>query len=318
MKNIFIIPALIFALGAAEAKTVDRILAQVNDDIITLSEMNREMALARRELESKYSGEQLEQAIQKTEKQVLDGLIQDKLLVQKAMELGFNSNVDSRISSAIQQVMKDNNLKDTDELEKALAQQGMSMRDFRDQVRNQIIKNDLIDEFVRSRITLLTPEIEKYYKDHAADYTTPEEVSLSEILIPIEGDEKEAESRANDLHRRLEQGESFSSLASQYSKGPTASKGGGIGTYVLAKLNPATVQAIAGLKDGAITTPRKVKEGFVLYRVDSRKPEAIKPLSEVRNEIRGRLYERRFVPEYERYIQQLKEDAYIQIFSEIK
>jgi len=318
MKNmLWAIPAVLFALSTASSKTVDRIVAQVNDDIVTLSELNRETAQMRQELAGKYTGEQLQQMIQKAEQQALDGLIQEKLMYQKAMELGFNADVDKKVSSAIQQFIKDNNFQDTDDLEKALEQAGRTLRDFRDQYKRSILVNDLIYEFVDSRIALLTPEIDKYYKDHAAEFTTPEEVTLSTIVVR-EGTDKESEDRADDLCKRLQQGEPFAALASQYSKGATANKGGNIGTYLIAKLNDMTVKAIANLKDGEISKPQKEKEGYVIYRLDSRKSAAVRPLDEIRNDIKNRIYMNKRGPELERYINQLREDAYIQIFSEIK
>ena len=114
------------------------------------------------------------------------------------------------------------------------------------------------------------------------------------------------------------QGEAFATLASQYSKGPTASKGGGIGTYVTAKLNIEIARAIAQLKEGDVSTVLKTKEGFVIYRVDGRKAAAVTPLEEVKQEIQTRLYRQKFNPELQRFVAQLKEDAYIQIFAEAK
>jgi peptidyl-prolyl cis-trans isomerase SurA len=317
-KILWLLPVIVFSLRGAEAKTVDRILVQVNDEIITLSELNREMAQYRKELAAKYTGEQLEEVLQKAEKQVLETLIQEKLLYQKAAELGFGANVEARVSAYIQQLMKENNIKDTDELSTALEQQGFTLKDYREQLRKRIMRDDLVNELVGSRITLLTPEIEKYYKDHAAEFTTPEEVTLSEIIVASQGDDKGAESRANDLVGRHQKGESFSSLASQYSSGPTANKGGSIGTYVLAKLNPDTVSTIANVREGEVSKPQKIKEGYVIYRVDKRKPSYVRPLDEVKTEIRNQLYQRKFAPELERYINQLRQDAYVQFFSEIK
>ena len=319
MKGLLgIILSILFFIIAANAKTVDRIVAQVNDEIITLSELKRVMAEYRQELEKRYSGKQLEQAMEQAEKEALDNLITEKLLYQKAIEMGFNANASTQVSAYIQQIIKKNNLKDTSELEEALAQQGITLADFRDQIRRSIITNDLIDTFVRSRITLLTPEIEKYYKDNADQFTTPEEVTLSEIVIPNEGSDAAAQNRANDIYSRLQKGESFSELASQYSKGPTASKGGSIGTYLTSKLNPEIVKAIANLEEGDISKPQKSADGYVIYRIDSHKPPALSPLGDVKDEIRNQLYMKKFTPEYNRYIARLKEEAYIQIFSEIK
>jgi peptidyl-prolyl cis-trans isomerase SurA len=319
MKKLFwIVPAFLIMSGSAQTKTVDRIVAQVNDDIITLSDLNRAMGEVRQELATKYSGDQLAQETKKAEKDILDELIKQKLLLQKATELGFGANVDVQVSSYIENIRKKNNIKDMQEFERILAQQGMTMAAFRDQIRKNIITQSLVQEFVGSRITLLSQEIDKYYKDHAADFTTPEEVSLSEIVIQSEGDPAGAEARARDILSRLKQGESFTSLASQYSKGPTASKGGSIGSYQTAKLNPDIAKAIANVTEGNVTDVVKSSDLYSIYRVDSRKPATLRPLAEVRDEIKNRIYEQKFNPEFERFIAQLKEDAYIQIFDEIK
>ena len=322
MKNLlWAIPAILFAFCVAEAKTVDRILVQVNDEIITMSEVNRIMLEQgiREQLAAKYSGDALEQETQKAQKQILDSLIEDKLLYQKAMELGFSSDdIDKDVSSAIQQRMKELKLKDTDELEKKLEEEGSTMTELREQYKRSIIINGLVDTFVKSRITLLTPEIERFYQDHIAEYSSPEEVTLSDIEISIGEDEKAAEDRANDLYRRLQQGESFPTLASQYSNGTTAGKGGSIGTYLIATLNASTAKATANLKEGEISKPQKEKDHYVIYHVDSRKPSIVRPLDEVKDNIRERLFEQKFTPELDRYVSRLKEDAYIQYFTEIK
>ena len=310
--------AVLLVSWLASAKTVDRIVAQVNDDIITLSELNRDLAQTREELKNQFTGEQLEQAMKKAEQEVLEQLIQEKLMLQKANELGFNANIDVQVSAQIQKLMADNKIKDTEELERALGQQGTSLPAFRERIRRKIIIDSLLGEFVYSRITILTAEIEKYYEDHSKEFATAEEVSLSEVLIPIEGDASETETKANEVHKRLSQGEPFATMASQFSKGPTASKGGGIGSYVTAKLHPDIAKAISGLKEGEITPAIKTKEGFVIYRVDSRKEASVKPFDEVKKDIHMRLANQKVGPEMKRFIVQLKEDAYIQIFTEAK
>jgi peptidyl-prolyl cis-trans isomerase SurA len=95
---------------------------------------------------------------------------------------------------------------DTRALERALEQQGMTLAGYREQIRRQYITQSLINEFVSSRITLLSQEVEKYYKDHAAEYGVPEEVTLSEIIIPIVGDENEAAAKAAIINPRRDGG----------------------------------------------------------------------------------------------------------------
>jgi peptidyl-prolyl cis-trans isomerase SurA len=317
MKKLFRIALFVLILPCcASAKVVDRVVAQVNNEIITLSELNRGVAMLREELSAKYSGEELQQALAKAEKDVLEELIRQKLLLQKAQELGFGANIDAQVSAAVEKIRVDNKFSNTQEFEKALAQQGMDMAGFRDQLKKSMITRSLVDEFVGSRITVLSQEIEKYYTDHSPEFTTPEEVSLSEIILPVS--DNDADARIQEVYKRIKEGESFAALATQYSKGATASKGGNIGSYLTAKLNQDIANAIANVKDGEVAAIQKTKDSYVIYRVDSRKPATKRPIAEVRDDIRNRLFQQKFEPEYDRFIQQLREDAYIQIFPEIK
>jgi peptidyl-prolyl cis-trans isomerase SurA len=311
--------AVIFAASMAEARTVDRIVARVNDEIITLSELRREMEPFRREIMNTISGaQQQEQALKEAEEQVLNNLIESTLIYQRALELEYNALVEDDITDYIQQIMRDNNFRDTEEFETALAREGHSMRTFRESIERHMISQALVNDFIHHRITLLTPEIERYYQNHQADFTIPEEVTLSEIILDTSAGVAEAESRAADIADRLKQGESFAELARRYSRGATAGRGGEIGTYVVDTLNTDTRNAIAGVEEGEISETRRSAEGLIIYRVDARKPAVVRPLDEVRDEITQILRMQRQNPEYERFITQLKDEAYIQIFPEIQ
>jgi peptidyl-prolyl cis-trans isomerase SurA len=309
---------IIFVAGMAGARTVDRIIAKVNDEIITLSELNREMAPIRKEIMTKVPAAQQEQALKETEERILNSLIESALIYQKALEYEYDANAEEDVTSYIQQIMKDNNFSDTEEFENALAQQGESLKTFRENIEKAIISQALVNDFIGVRINLLTPEIERYYQNHQADFTTPEEVTLSEIILDTANGVSAAESRAADIAERVRRGESFAALAGQYSKGATAGKGGEIGTYVIDKLNAEIRKALSGVGEGEISAVQKSAEGLVIYRVDARKQPVTQPLDNVRDEIKNILRQQKRIPEYERFITQLKEDAYIQIFPEMQ
>jgi len=313
-----IVLGIVFAAGTAGAKTVDRIVAKINDEIITLSELRKEMEPLRKEIMSKVPAAQQERELKAAEEQTLNRMIESALIYQKAIELEYNAHMESVITSEIQQIMKDNNFKDTEEFENALAQQGESLKTFRESIERQIISHGLVNDFINSRISLLTPEIERYYQNHQADFSTPEEVTLSEIILDTANGVSDAENRAADIAVRVRQGESFAALAGLYSKGATAGKGGGIGTYIVDRLNAETRKAITGVEEGGISAPQKSAEGLIIYRVDVRKQAITRPLDEVRDEIKNILFQQKRGPEYERFMTQLKEDAYIQIFPEVK
>jgi peptidyl-prolyl cis-trans isomerase SurA len=312
---------LIFSRGLpAQTKPVtivDRIVAQVNEDIITQSDLNRAMIGIKQALAERYAGDQLQAEVKKEESNVLEELIRKKLVLQKANELGMGSGMDVQVSAYIEQLRKDNKIKDMDEFEKALEQQGMTLAGFRDDIKKDMIVQDVIGYFVDSRVTILSEEIDRYYKDHTKDYSTPEEVTLSEIVV-LDTKDGQAETLANEYRKRIQQGESFTAIASQYSKGVTASKGGGIGTYQVAKLNKQIAEAIADVKAGDVSPVIKINEGYAILHVDERKASVLRPFDDqLKSEIKNLLLQRRRTPEMERFIAQLKEDAYIQKFGEL-
>ena len=313
-----VVLAIIIAASMANAGTVDRIIAKINDEIITLSELRREMEPYRREIMSKVPAAQQEQALKETEERILNNLIEATLIYQKAIEMEYEASVEEEVTSYIQQIMKDNNFRDTEEFENALAQEGESMRSFRESIEKQAVSQALVNDFIHSRISLLTPEIERYYQNHQADFSSLEVVTLSEIILDTTKGVSDAETLATEIADRVRRGESFAALAGQYSRGTTAGKGGEIGTYDVDKLNAEIRKALAGVEEGAISAPQKTAEGIVIYRVDARKPAIVQPLDEVIDEIRNILYQQKRNPEYERFMTQLKEDAYIQIFSEMQ
>ena len=319
MRNaLWIVLICMCGLSYAETKVVDRIYAQVNEDIITLSDINRKMELVRRELAEQFTGDELENAVKEEKGKVLDVLVEEKLLVQKAIELGIDADVEPKVSAEIQNIMKRYNIDSMDAFEEALEKQGNNLRDFREQIRNQIMADDIVHMFVRSRITIMQNEVERYYNQHAAEYATPEELSLSEIIVTVKaaGSEESAASRARDLCDQVKKGASFTSLASQFSDGTTANIGGNIGSNLLEKWHPDIVKAVAGLDTGDISEPQKIEGGYVIYRVDSRKPSIVPPLEEIENDIKDRIFRSKYRPEYDRFIERLKEDAYIQIHPE--
>ncbi len=323
MKKIASLPCVLLALCTVlqaqtkPAKIIDRIVAQVNEDIITQSDLDRAMVGIKQELADRYTGEQLEQELKKERDNVLEDLIRKKLVLQKANELGMGSGMDVQVSAYIEDLRKKNNIKDMDEFEKALEQQGMTLASFREDIKKEMIINDVIGYFVDSRITLLAEEIERYYKEHTKEYSSPAEVTLSEIVIP-NGNDGSSLTLTTEYRKRIQQGESFATLASQYSKGTTAAKGGAIGTFEVAKLSPLIANAIASVKEGDVSEVIKLPEGYAIFRVDARKPSVVRPFDDkLRNEIKAMLYQQKRQPELDRFISQLKEDAYIMKFPEL-
>ena len=256
--------------------------------------------------------------MKQAENEALENLVREKLCLQKAKELGIGKDVESQVAAEIDQILKENRLKDVNELESALRQQGQTLAVYREFLRKQLVINALITEFVDSRIEPSSAEVQEYYKSHAKEYSIPPMVTLSEIFFPAEPADTQAASRMSELRSRLLQGEPFAKLAAQYSKGPTAGGGGGIGDFEMEKLPSRVSAAIASLKVGGVSEVVKSDDGYALYRLDARKPASTRPLDTVSDEIKQLLYSRKRPAALESYFDQLKKDAHIQYLDEFK
>lgn len=318
MRNVlFFLMVLLIFCSLVWGKVIERVIARVNDDVITLSELNSELAGLRLELQRVWSGKQLEEEFQKRKASVLDNLIQAKILYQRAKEMGFCTNVEPEVSAYIQNVMKEHKFQSMEEFGKVLNGQGTSLEAFRENIAKSICVNRLVGQFVHSKITITTEEIEKYYKEHIAEFTKPEEIDLSEIAFRTEGkNEQEVENQARDVLQKARNGADFSELAKQYSQGPTASTGGSLGTFKQGTMDPEIEKVAFSLKEGGVSDLIRTKYGFQILKVNKKTTASATPLSEVKPKIQEVIYARKFQPELERFVKKIKEESYIYIYPE--
>lgn len=318
-RTLTIISAVFFTVSSLEAKIVERVVAKVNDEVITLTELEAEKINFCEELRrAGLEGKELEEECAKREKDALENLIQTKILLQRAREMGFAANVDIEVSARIQRIMQEYNMKSTDELARALEGQGMTLEGFREQLARKIIIDRFIGQFVGSKITITGEEIEKYYREHVAQFTKPEEVELAEIFFSTDGKpEAEVEQQALRVLELARNGADFAELAKQYSQGPTASDGGSIGTFTRNSMAPAIEKIAFSLKPGEVHGSLiKTKGGFQILKLLKRTEAEVAPLEKVRDTIREAIYRQKFQVELNKFIEQLKKESYIHIYPE--
>ncbi|MBI4481799.1 MAG: peptidylprolyl isomerase [Acidobacteria bacterium] len=309
--------ALFLAGGTSPGKIIEKVIARVNDEVITLTEIQREVENIRRELEAQYSGEALEREYSQRSKRALDNLIEEKLILQRAKELGLDANIDLQVSASIERVRKESGIADMETFERALQREGLTLDGYRDFLRRQIIKQNVVERFLYSRITILSEDVEKYYQEHLKEFTRPAELELSEIVLFTEGkDPDEVRRRAEEVQARAAAGEDFAQLARQVSEGPTAKDGGNIGTFKKGTMAPEVDAAAFLLKEGEVSSVIKTKFGFQIVRVSKKTDEQRIPLQEARPQIQNILYSQRVKPELDRMIKDLKENSFIRILDE--
>jgi peptidyl-prolyl cis-trans isomerase SurA len=301
-----------------EGKVVEEIVARVNNEIITQSELERAKAAAadgaREECNGRCSPEQLQVAVEDGQKYALRDLIDQSLLAQRGKDMDIN--VEPEVVKQLDQIRQKNNLKDLDELEKAVSSQpGMNWEDFKSQIRNRLLTQEVIRREVGSHITITHEEEMKYYEDHKKDFIKPEQVALSAIEIKTEGKKEseipELKAKAQKLHDRVKDGEDFSELAKRFSDGATAQQGGFLGVYKRGELSKELEDIVFKMDKNQMTDVIETKQGFLILKVLEHYEEGQQPFEKVENEIQDHLYSQKMEPALREYLKTLREQSYV-------
>jgi peptidyl-prolyl cis-trans isomerase SurA len=292
---------------------VEQIVARVNDRVITNSDIARAKAqLAEESRQNNWSLDEYND----NEKNLLRDLIDQQLLLSKGKQLGITG--DTELIKRLDDIRKQNHLDSMDELEKAVEQQGTSYEDFKANIRNSIITQQVVRDQVGSKIQLSQPDIQKYYQEHQASFTQPESVHLKEILIPTPenptSDElAAADAKTKGIESQLKAGGNFSDLAKKYSSGPTAQQGGELGDFKRGALAKVLEDQTFDLPVGGYTEPIRTRQGYIILQVTAHIPGGTQPLQKVEPDIEQALYMQQIEPAVRRYLTLLREQAYIDI-----
>lgn len=301
--------------GASRAEVCDRIVAVVEDDLVTLHELNKRFrqitGLAPEDLKS-----QDREKYVKTRQQVLDYLIDEKLTNKKIKELGIEVT-DKEVDRAIEKIKRENHL--TQEgLIAALKSQGMTYTEYRKKVKTDLERMELINFEVKSKIVIREDDLKKYYEQHRNDFKVKGSLRLAMIFVPwsIDGNSKangHLDEIVKTIYDRLKRGEDFATLASQYSKGPGANEGGDIGEFDPKMLEPKILNAIADLKEGQVSRPIYRPDGVQIIKVLRRYKGDVRPFDEVKEAIYDILYRQEVNKRYYAWIKELRSKAYIKV-----
>ncbi len=302
-----------------EGKVVEEIIARVNNEIITQTELEKARASAAEDAQQDCSGrctpEQLKTAVEDRQKTALRDLIDQSLLAQRGKDMGIS--VEPEVVKQLDQIRQQNKLKDLDELEKAVTAQGVDWDDFKNNIRNRLLTQEVIRREVGSHINIGHDDAMKYYEEHKKDYVRPEQVALRAIEVKTE-DKKESEipelkAKAQKLHDRVNDGEDFGELAKRFSDGSTAQQGGFLGEYKRGELSKELEDIVFKMKKNQMTDVIETKQGFLILQVLEHYDEGEQPFSKVENEIMDHLYNEKMEPALREYLKTLREQSYVVI-----
>jgi peptidyl-prolyl cis-trans isomerase SurA len=292
--------------------TVEDIVARVNDQIITKSDYDR--AMDELDQEGRKNQETMQQmAAQRRE--LLRNLIDQQLWLSKGKELGITG--DTELTKQLDEIRKQYNLESMEDLEKAAKEQGVSFEDFKANIRNKIVTQEVMRQEVGERLQMTPGEVERYYDLHKQEYSQPESERLSEIMISAPADDAAkvaaAKAKADDIETRLHAGGDFTQLAKSFSDGTTAAQGGDLGQYKRGVLPKLLEDKTFDLQTGQYTEPILTRQGYIILKVVQHMPGGPRPFKDVQEQVEQDYYMTKMEPAIRDYLSRMRDEAFIQV-----
>ena len=315
----FVITLTIVAVVAASAvpafarrrRVIERIIARVNNEIVTQRQFEREREKYRQVLARDLSGGELESRVRDGSKDILRDLIDRALMVQKAKDLDIS--VETEVVKRLDDIRKDINLVSLEELQKEAEKTGVNWEDFKEDIRRNLLMREVIGREVGRTIVVSREDARKYFNEHKEEYSSPEGVVLAQILISNEEHRpEEAEKRSKDAHSELKAGQKWSEVVKKYSDDTaTAERGGNIGFMKAGTLASDLNDATSKIEVGEYTEPIAIKTGFIILKVLNRRRAGIPNFEEVESQVTETLYNIQMEPALRRFLITLRKESYI-------
>jgi peptidyl-prolyl cis-trans isomerase SurA len=311
--------ALCLILGslAAQAVIVERIAAVVNDEIIMMSEVEEAAQSWRSMLAGIRDPEQRQAKQKEIYMQILDALIEDRLLLQQIAELKIEISAED-VDDAIARVMEQNNIPNMTALRMALQRQGIEWEDYRVEVTKQLAKWRFIHAKFSARVKIPDEEVKAAYQKEVEQADPEYEYRARHILVRVDADAS-PDVRADKLQKakealaRLKAGEDFTELAVQYSEGPTAKFGGDLGYFRKGVMVHAFEDAVVKLKIGEISDVVESPFGYHVIELTDMRPVPVRTYEQAEPELRQKLREEAMQVEMAVWLKQIRQKAFIDI-----
>jgi peptidyl-prolyl cis-trans isomerase SurA len=302
---------------AKSAEIVDRIVAVVNDDVITLTELNTLIKPYIEKIRTLgYSPEKEKQLIFKVRESMLNRLIDEKIEDQEIKRAKIEIS-DEQIDSTLERI-KETNFYTDEDLRAGLAKDGLTMKEYRKRIKDQILRTRLVNLNVKSKIVITKEDIKAYYEKHLDNYGGKKKYHLRNIIMTVpsladSGKKLEIKAKMDEILEKLKAGQSFEALAKKYSESPAASDGGDLGVFEFDSLSPKLQKAIKDIKPGGFTPVLDTDQGYQIFSLEEIVNAPGKSLESVSPEIERILYEESVERKYQTWIEGLRKQAVIKI-----
>jgi peptidyl-prolyl cis-trans isomerase SurA len=313
-----------FSVGASaqenDVKVIDEVVAAVNDGVITLSSIKREMkGIVDSKVQEGMKREDAQKMVDEKQGELIANLINEELLMQKAKELGIEKDVEAELNGRFVQIMKEQNFKTLDALYEAMRKQGLDPDDIREVWRRQATKEEVVRRDVQARVywSFTGTDVKNYFEKNKAKFIKPETITLSEIFLNFAGQNQDAvRAKAKDLVAKLRAGGDFLKAVADSSEAQDAAQTKGLlGTVPVTDLEskfPQYAKVVKGLKAGGIADPVEDEVGIHILHVDARTAAASDATFD-EDAVRRAMLDENYPAALKKYMTQLRKDAYIKI-----
>ena len=317
-RFVLIICSIILLCVPVGAEVVDKIIAVVNDEVITLAEFNTAFDPYLKNIEDNYKGKDKEALINQSKEAFLKRLVDNLLIEQEAKKAGKGIVIkDDEVMDVIKDMIAKRK-SNMEEFKKNLAREGTSLESLKKDIRSQMVRMRLLRWEIKSKVMVSDEEIGEYYDKNRQDYEGKEAVWLKLIFLamPAKADKitkAKIKAAAGQLRKRALAGEPFELLAVKYSQGPGASQGGDIGFVEKGTIIAAVDSVAFKLPIGQVSDVIESGIGFHIIKVVDKKGAGLKPIAAVREEIKKKIEDEKLDKKYEEWITSIRKKSFIEI-----
>ena len=307
---------IIVLAGKVYGETTNRIIAVVNDEIITQAELDhkKNFLLSQIKYSRDESADISEAERKEIEKTVIDKLIVNRLIMQEAKKQNIVAT-EAEVKEMLDDVKK--KFPSEDAFEASLNGSGLTMDDLRESYGYEVIMRKIFYDKMRHEIVINPQELDKFYQQHKEFFQEPEKTKLKNVLIKKEGrSPEEISAKLDAIIAMLREGTTFEDVATKYSEGANAIKGGEMGYIKRGEVSANIENIIFSLNPGKISGWIETGTGFYLFKVEERLPARMLDFNAAQDQIKTALFNQKMSEKFDKWVAQLKEKAYIEIIQE--
>lgn len=311
-KGFIILLLVIMYSFSANAQMVNKVVAVVNDEVITQQDVDQLLAVMYAQHVQAYVGDELLQKMEELKNDILKRIIEDKLILSRARELRINVT-EGEILDKLDSIKRD--FPSEEKFYNTLQTQGITVANLKGRYRDQILMRKVVNLEVRSRVDVVPSEISEYYEKHREEFKQDEKYRVRHIFIKASDDVgfELAKVEITDIHDRLEAGQDFGTLARQHSQGPNKERGGDMGYIARGEMLKDLDAAIFSLKSGEFSGPIKTQIGYHIVKIEDVKHSGYFSLDDAKKDIEDMLFKKKLQEKLGDWLAELRASAYISI-----